>query len=374
MHRRCHPFVGIDDFALLKGHTYGTLICDLETNTALDILPDRLQETLTGWLQRHPHVQVVSRDGYQAFRRAIREADPSIRQVYDRFHYVQNLYKHLDNHLLSKIPSQIVWKRESHNPSIPMTKQEERMEGRKQQKWELIKEVQAARQSGKNISQLSRQYSLDRRTIHKYLETQEPPETKRGKRKGQLEQFAEIIEERVRGGTTVKGLFEFIVSLGYKGTYSSIRMAVEQLRKELKATGEYSKEYRLARKTLVKYLWMGEKRLNPIEFERYQACIALFPFLEELHDSIECCRLAIEKRDYPLFLLWLNGQLEGRKKPFHSYALRLRSDLEAIKNSFLLQFSNGLLEGQVNRLKFIKRMMYGRASILILKKRMTYRL
>jgi hypothetical protein len=98
---------------------------------------------------------------------------------------------------------------------------------------------------------------------------------------------------------------------------------VEQLRKELKATGEYSKEYRLARKTLVKYLWMGEKRLNPVEFEKYQACIALFPFLEELHDSIESCRLAIEKRDYPLFLLWLNGQLDGRKKPFHSYALRL---------------------------------------------------
>ncbi|WP_262383000.1 transposase [Bacillus infantis] len=178
----------------MKGHSYGTLICDLETNTAIDILPDRLQETLTGWLQRYPHVQVVSRDGYQAFRRAIREADPSILQVYDRFHYVQNLYKHLENHLLSKIPSQIVWKRESQKkPSIPMTKQEER-------------------------------------------------------------------------------------------------------------------------------------------------------------------------------------QLEGRKKPFHSYALRLRSDLQVIKNSILLHFSNGLLEGQVNRLKFIKRMMYGRASILILKKRMTYRL
>ncbi|WP_170008600.1 transposase [Bacillus fonticola] len=57
-----------------------------------------------------------------------------------------------------------------------------------------------------------------------------------------------------------------------------------------------------------------------------------------------------------------------------SYALRLRSDLQTIKKSFHLHFSNGLLEGQVNRLKFIQRMMYGRASIDLLRKRMIYRL
>ncbi|MGG1576161.1 ISL3 family transposase, partial [Fictibacillus sp. NRS-1165] len=92
--QRCHPFVGIDDFAFLKGHTYGTLICDLTTHSPIDILPDRSQKTLVSWLQKHSHIKVVSRDGYQAYRQAISEANPEILQVYDRFHYIQNMYKH----------------------------------------------------------------------------------------------------------------------------------------------------------------------------------------------------------------------------------------------------------------------------------------
>jgi transposase len=343
---RCLPFVGIDDFALLKGHTYGTLICDLTTNMAIDILPDRLQRTLTEWLQRHPHVQLVSRDGYQAFRRAITEANPSILQVYDRFHYIRNLCKHLENYLLPKIPSQVVWKLEAAlAPPILMTKQEKIMEEKKHKKWELIKQVQAARQSGKNISQLSREFSLDRRTIHKYLETKSPPESKRGRRKSPLDQFDEIVSEKVRKGTTVSGLYQYLCSLGYNGTRSTVRIRVEEIRRRKKMNGDSAIEHRISRKTVVRYLWVGEKQLGPEELEKYQACLSLFPFLKNLHDIIRAYRQAIEKKDYPLFLQWLKGQLDNRKNPFYSYALRLRSDIQSIKNSFSFHFSNGILEG-----------------------------
>jgi len=59
----------------------------------------------------------------------------------------------------------------------------------------------------------------------------------------------------------------------------------------------------------------------------------------------------------------------GAKQPFYFYAKRLRSDLQAIKHAFLLPYSNGVLEGQINRLKTIKRMMYGRAGLDLLEKR-----
>lgn len=67
-HKKCLPFVGIDDFAFLKGHRYGTIICDLSTHAPVALLPDRKPET-----DNHPSIQVVSRDGYQAFRQAIQE-------------------------------------------------------------------------------------------------------------------------------------------------------------------------------------------------------------------------------------------------------------------------------------------------------------
>jgi transposase len=58
---------------------------------------------------------------------------------------------------------------------------------------------------------------------------------------------------------------------------------------------------------------------------------------------------------------------------FYPYARRLRSDLQAVKHAFLLPYSNGVLEGQINRLKTIKRMMYGRAGLALLEKRVLYR-
>lgn len=63
-----------------------------------------------------------------------------------------------------------------------------------------------------------------------------------------------------------------------------------------------------------------------------------------------------------------------KKNPFYQYARRLRSNLQAIKNAFLLPYNNGLLEGHVNRLKTIKRMTYGRAGLKLLEKRILYRL
>ncbi|WP_258535565.1 transposase [Bacillus sp. 03113] len=70
--------------------------------------------------------------------------------------------------------------------------------------------------------------------------------------------------------------------------------------------------------------------------------------------------------DVAAFLQWLKEQLSSRKNPFYYYALRLRNDLQAVRNALLSPYSNGLLEDQFNRLKTIKRMTYGRARLEIL--------
>lgn len=85
-------------------------------------------------------------------------------------------------------------------------------------------------------------------------------------------------------------------------------------------------------------------------------------------------REIIKQSNYKQFLHWLKRQLSHKQQPFYHYARRLRSDLQAIKHAFLLPYSNGVLEGQINRLKTIKRMVYGRASLHVLTKRVLYRL
>jgi len=105
-----------------------------------------------------------------------------------------------------------------------------------------------------------------------------------------------------------------------------------------------------------------------------EQCLKRYPAVRPVYEVVQEYREVVDQRDYDRFLVWLRGQLSDSKQPFYSYAKRLRSDLQAVKHAFLLPYSNGVLEGQINRLKTIKRMMYGRAGLDLLEKRVLYRL
>ena len=60
--------VGIDDWAKRRGHSYGTILVDLESRYPIDLLPDREPETVATWFRNHPDVKVVTRDRGQNYR------------------------------------------------------------------------------------------------------------------------------------------------------------------------------------------------------------------------------------------------------------------------------------------------------------------
>ncbi len=87
--------VGIDDFALKRADSYGTILINLESRRPLDLLPDRTAEAVKPWLRAHPEIQVVSRDRASAFADAVNQVLPHATQIADRYHLVHNLREHL---------------------------------------------------------------------------------------------------------------------------------------------------------------------------------------------------------------------------------------------------------------------------------------
>ena len=396
--------VGVDDFALRKGHTYGTLVYDLKTHRPLDLLPDRTSETLAEWLRARPDILLVSRDRYEAYADAIRQALPTAIQVADRWHLMKNLGDHLsewadrEKSRWAKGLSQVVsesappeteisreaqidhggsGKTDRKRPGPPAGRRPTLADQRKQEsrarREERYATIQRLYQHGCTVTEIHRQTGHDRKTVLKYLRAESPPAYTREKpcRSG-LETYRPLLVERIESGErNAARLWRELRERGYPGGYTTVKTFIATLLGERKAglaLEERAPTVKLKKREIVGWI------LRPPEELKEEERVRLRQLREVSEEFRRGCELAQrfaamvrERRGVELFS-WIKAAKESGIRELKRFAAGLEADRSAVENGLTLSWSNGPVEGFINRLKEIKRRMYGRAEFDLLRR------
>ena len=386
--------LGIDDWAFRKGQNYGTILVDLERHRPVDLLPDREAETVAAWLQAHPGVEIISRDRANAYIEGATQGAPDAMQIADRWHLLKNLSDTLTR-VLTPYRRKLKWlvqpmcsvecspvdldriETEIHST---ITKQSH---VRREQRYQRYQKVCELHRQGWTFRAIAQEIGLHPKTVSRWIHTECYPELQRSSRCSILDPYKSYLVKRWNEGCrTGAQLCREIRDQGYPGGVTIVTDFVRQLRRvqglppgaRSLAVQELSTE--------------NDRKLTP----RRAACLVLkhpdqmketerelVNRIRQLHSDVEMAVVLAQMfarmiRDQSPDELdsWLEQATNCSVPALRRFAAGVRQDFLAVRAAMVEPWSNGQVEGHVNRLKLIKRQMYGRAKFDLLRLRVLY--
>ncbi len=400
--------LGVDDFAWRKGHQYGTILVDLETHQPIALLPDRKAETLAAWLREHPGVEILSRDRSKAYKSGMDLGAPDAIQVADRFHLLKNLQETLEDSFRGQAQ---VFQRvekaqlEAMGVVLPVPDDEDlalppslaRAEQEKVQKralrLERYEQVHALRNQGYKVKDIAHHLGMGERTVQTFLSHDSFPEWKQSScessGRSMLDPYKPfLIEQWAQGHRLLKRLFEQIENHGYPGTYNTLTRYIKlhsewfpssapspESLNDLPGRGPAPKRKPVSNHKSLKAgqaAWLVLQRPETLD-EKQEALLEQLIQQPELTEAIQLSQgfLKLVRERLPEQLdTWLERAKNSTLKAFQRFAKGLNDDYDAVKAGVTLEVNNGQVEGQNNRLKMLKRQMFGRAGLALLEKRL----
>jgi transposase len=400
--------LGVDDWAIHKGLTYGTILVDLERHRPVDLLPDRSSDSLAAWLQAHPGVAIIARDRGGAYAEGARDGAPDAVQVADRWHLVDNLADVLEDVFRGKgaclqaaaaalvaqardneketggstvaPPVDAVYQGKRRHPQPERWRERaeaaaEEGVARRRAKYEQARALHA---NGASVAQIAREVGASRMTIYKYLR-EGPPQRKRHSIHGKqrvLEPYEPYLLKRWEEGCRMATvLWREIRTQGFAYSLTNVQRFVAQLRREgpppadrprTALTKAHGPPPRLVAAAVLR---RPEKRTA--EQRAYLKLLrAEDAAIATAVDVAEDFLLMLRRREGERLAAWLDQAEASDVEELKRFAGRLRADQEAVQAGLTLRHSNGQTEGHVTKLKLVKRQGYGRAKVDLLRKRL----
>jgi transposase len=391
--------IGVDDWAQRKRQRYGTIVVDLERHQPVALLHDREADTLATWLHAHPGITIIARDRLKAYRDGARAGAPQATQVADRFHLLQNLAEALDQVFSAHGPA-LKAMSTAHSrtpvvqpdgqtavpipPSIPTPQAQTRAAQRRSRRLAIYEQVWALHRQGWSNRAIAQHLGIGRMTVVRFLQAPTFPERKGHTNHGKsvLTPYKERLLTRWNAGCReALQLFRDLRRHGYTGSYPTVARYTQRLRQ---AQGLQPREQRSGQ-TLPRVMDMQQQPLTTrqatrLVLKRPEHCTKadrqLLAHLETQHGDLagaiglaqDFCAI-VRQRQADRFDEWLARAVASSVVPLQRFARGLRADYEAVKAGLRLLWSNGPVEGHINRLKMLKRQMFGRAKLDLLRRR-----
>jgi transposase len=382
--------LGVDDWAWRKGSNYGTILCDLERRRVIDLLPDHSADTLAALLKEHPSVSAIVRDRAGAYADGASRGAPNATQILDRWHRLRNgsdaLRSLLDQHhrelreaaratAQPTCPSGIADVPEPTSPAErPMRTTERRSQAVQERRDARFAEVARLRGQGLSLKAIARTIGIERRTVRRWLRAGHAPTWRHADRGTSiLDPYEAWLDERWRSGcNNAAALWRELRGRGFPRQYTVVRDWATQRRRQ-DPPAEAKKAVRnpaLSRtsepptpRRAVRLLTSEPAKLTDDDRRFVTALLERSPTIATAVDLIRRFATMVKGQVASTLDCWLQ---QAETSALASFAAGLRRDEDALRAALTEPWNNGQVEGQVNRLKVIKREMYGRAGFELL--------
>lgn len=331
-------------------------------------------KSFQAWLDEHVQVEVVSRDRSTDYTAAIAATGRNITEVADRFHLNMNMSdcvtkvigSHYDEYRSAVRPEEV-----QETPEVDS----------RQVMFKEVKELQA---EGLNIAQISKKLDIARQTVRKYMGRDTLPK-RAGKERLPYYLYDTYVEEEYRHGKDLRKIFMEIKGKGFPGSLTPFYDHYSYLsdgnhgHRSGQEVEKMKQRPNCDREPLLPIRQIAHIVDKSIRIEKMvHAEVALvekmmsYGWVRDIYNAASSFHATIMGNDVDELDSWLDSYGKSPIKELRSFAYGIRMDLKAVKNAITLDTSNGIVEGFVNKLKAVKRVMFGRASLDLLKRKMVF--
>ncbi|MDQ6831787.1 MAG: ISL3 family transposase [Chloroflexota bacterium] len=348
-------------------------------------MPERSADSVAAWLTAHPGITLISRDRSDLYADGATRGAPEAAQVADRFHLIKNLGDALDRFLQHKRAVLTQANARAHPRVSPPSRQPWQMRAEEDSyrrhapvvaRYEAVLALHA---KGADVADIARATGISRTTAYRYLRLGGPPEHKQyGPRSTVLDPYkAHLLTRWEEGCHTATRLWREIREMGYRSSYTNVVRFLAHLRLPVGERPSISRDRISAHRPptprhVAILLVSRPETLTAEERQEIERLCQADPAIAHVYALTQGFVAMVHERQGERLDAWVTAATASESADLRRFAAGLLLDKAAVQAGLTLEWSNGQTEGQINRLKTVKRQMYGRAGFTLLRQRVLH--